>query len=346
MSRRSSAESFEDFMSRALMDPVKGYYSRKVAGIGARGDFATSASIGEALARGIADWLKHEMRRDASVRTVIEIGGGEGALMKEVRRDLGWWTRRQLRWIMVERSEPLKAKQEALLGQNVHWHASLEAALQACDGNAFIWHNEFLDALPFSLVQWCGEDRLWREIWLRDDGTGKLREELRPIERWNVADFSITREWGEPPGPPSDKQRGEAHTGIRQWMSEWAHLWRSGAMLCLDYGDLFPALYHRRPRGTARAYLLHQRLEGAEIYQNIGRQDMTSDINFTDLRRWCLELGLEEAGYGTQADFLGRKSRMPSTAADRFVANPDGAGSAFKYLVVRPTRASEVKPRS
>ena len=40
-------------------------------------------------------------------------------------------------------------------------------------------------------------------------------------------------------------------------------------MLTIDYGATADALYHRRPRGTLRAYLFQQRLEGPDIYQNI-----------------------------------------------------------------------------
>src|SRR5690606_20096595 len=68
---------------------------------------------------------------------------------------------------------------------------------------------------------------------------------------------------------------------------EWLPSWKSGRMLTIDYGATAETLYHRRPRGTVRAYLLQQRLEGPAIYENVGRQDLTADVNFTDLQNWA-----------------------------------------------------------
>lgn len=339
MSGGPVSESFEDFMSRALMDPKTGYYARKVAGIGSRGDFATTASVGDRLARAISVWLVSEIKQQPEVRTVIEIGGGEGTLMAGVRKHLGWWHRRRFCWIMVEQSTPLMARQKEALGGCVTWVRSMDEAMGLADGSALIYHNEFLDALPFIRVEWSPELAAWQEVWLtRDSAAFSVKEELRLAKetRWAAGDYSVTRNWNSAHPPPTKHQRSELHGGVRNWLQSWAALWRNGAMLTLDYGDLFPTLYHRRPRGTARAYLMHHRLEGMEIYQNPGRQDITSDINFTDLREWSAELGWAEIDYGTQFELLDRWAPVGRSNADEFVADPEGAGGAFKFQLVRP----------
>jgi hypothetical protein len=104
-------------------------------------------------------------------------------------------------------------------------------------------------------------------------------------------------------------------------------------MITIDYGDLATALYRRRLHGTLRAYLLHQRLEGAGIYQNIGRQDLTADVNFTDLmdwsRPWCQRQNLCDL-----AEFTARHLPPGKTgqASHPMWLDPDGAASAFKVL--------------
>ena len=109
-------------------------------------------------------------------------------------------------------------------------------------------------------------------------------------------------------------------------------------MLTVDYGEQPPALYWRRPRGTLRAYWRHHRFAGLEAYQRFGRQDLTADVNFTDLQRWGAALGLGTASYTNQADFLHRwlpsgvLERTESDPALAFLAHPDGAGGAFKVL--------------
>ncbi len=314
-------------MRRALFDPQCGYYARHIRGIGARGDFATSASLSPLLGKAIAGWLREVSASQPDVRAVIEIGGGDGSLMRVVRAALGWWQRRKFTFHMVEASPALREKQAALLGPQVLWHDSLEEALDAVSGRAFIYHNELLDALPVDLVQWDAGAQMWREIWINHSA-----EELRPLGLADASPFSTLRDW---PAPPHDKQRCELHTGIRDWLRGWAPHWKRGAMLAIDYGGEFPAMYHRRPRGTLRAYLMHQRLEGAEVYQNIGRQDITADVNFTDLARWCREVGFADVKVESQSGFIsahaGGKARRENAAA-HFITDDAGAGTAFKCL--------------
>jgi hypothetical protein len=79
-----------------------------------------------------------------------------------------------------------------------------------------------------------------------------------------------------------------------------------------------------------RAYLLQQRLEGPSIYQHPGRQDLTSDVNFTDLMRWA-EPWTTEPHLQTLADFL-RDSIDPANPAEHRLTDEQGAGGAFLVL--------------
>jgi SAM-dependent MidA family methyltransferase len=315
-------ESFASFMARALHDPQRGYYARRIQGIGGqRGDFATAATLSPLLGQAIAAWLKQSRREMPEVGHVIEVGAGNGVLMETVRKSLGWWSRRALRWHIVETSEALREQQRQRLGSGVTWHSQLETALAACSGAAFIYHNELLDAFPVRLVQ-CQEGE-WLEVFVEFEN-GRVRELLRPLEM--KPGFSAL---AHPPQHP--RQRCELHESVRDWLRGWVPGWKRGVMLSVDYGDLFPALYHRRPFGTLRAYLLQQRLEGLSIYENVGRQDITADINFTDYRAWAAQLGLEEIGYGEQAEFL--QSRVPGASGS--MLDSEGAGGAFKVVIHR-----------
>jgi SAM-dependent MidA family methyltransferase len=104
-------------------------------------------------------------------------------------------------------------------------------------------------------------------------------------------------------------------------------------MLTIDYGDEMPALYRRRPRGTLRAYFHHQRFEGVEVWHRFGRQDITADVNFTDLRAWTERLGWRTRALETQADFLAAHGAVHAGLHDAALADHTGAGGAFKVLV-------------
>ncbi|MDZ4286795.1 MAG: SAM-dependent methyltransferase [Prosthecobacter sp.] len=321
----TGSEPFSAFMARALYDPQRGYYARHIRTVGARGDFSTAATLSPLLGRAIAAWLLEESRLQPQVRHIIEIGPGDGSLMAVVRKSLGWWQRRRFQFHLVETSPVLRARQQERLGRKVRWHEDMAGALRAADGQAFIYHNEVLDAFPVTLIQW--QDGEWQEVYV-----GSGREELKPLTL-KPTDSCILSDW-----QPQNGQRCELHVTVKEWLAEWAPSWQAGAMLTVDYGDVFPALYHRRPRGTLRAYLLQQRLEGAAVYENPGRQDITADVNFTDYRAWAQALGWEEAAYGTQAEFITARVKRQRTNADAFLLHEDGAGHAFKHVIHRRLR--------
>jgi SAM-dependent MidA family methyltransferase len=300
-------EPFSSFMSRALFDPQRGYYTRNIKTVGARGDFSTSATRSPALGKRIAAWLK-------GARNVIEIGAGNGQLMEQVQRSLDLLRRWRMRFHIVETSPVLREQQQKRL-KGVTWHETIESALAATGGDAWIYHNELLDAFPATLIEWRG--RRWHEVW--------VPEELRPLEI-DPQPFSALRHTAF-----ADGQRCEIHPSIREWMQKWSAHWKRGQMLTIDYGDEFPALSHRRPGGTLRGYLMHQRLYWPELLQSPGRMDLTADINFTDYRAWCRELGWEELSYQTMAEWSG-------------YGEADGAGGAFKCVIHAAAAAGRMCP--
>jgi SAM-dependent MidA family methyltransferase len=336
--RHESGEAipFREWMRRALFDPERGYYSRNVRTVGRRGDFSTSATVGTALGGAIASWLKEELSVAGNVRTVIEAGGGDGSLMREVLRATGFAWRWRVKFFMVESSPVLTDRQKAQPGASrARWFTDMKDALDACGGRAMIFHNELLDAFPVTPVGWGPEAPEWREVWLARDGA-RWVEELRPLAMSDDdrAAFSVLG-WR-----PAQPQRCELGTGAREWLRDWSPHWREGAMLTVDYGDVFPQIYHRRPRGTLRAYHAHQALTGDAVFANMGRQDITADVNFTDLVRWGVASGWKPGPVETQRDFLRKHlARADERAAVdpglRFLMEDHGAGGAFRVLVLR-----------
>eukprot|EP01031_Cornospumella_fuschlensis_P020213 gene20213-24780_t len=72
-------------MARALYDPQRGYYTRNIRTVGARGDFSTSATLSPLLGQAIAAWLTEESRLQPQVKHIIEIGPGDGSLHAAMR---------------------------------------------------------------------------------------------------------------------------------------------------------------------------------------------------------------------------------------------------------------------
>jgi SAM-dependent MidA family methyltransferase len=306
----------EEFMRRALHDPERGYYARRIGGIGRRGDFTTAPMMSGALARAVAHWAVGALR-ETGCRDLIEIGPGEGVLAIAVLRGLPWHIRWKTRLHLVETSSPLAQIQRKLLGSRATWHASPAEALAACDGRAVIFSNELVDAFPVRGFENTADG--WREIALTFDAEGKATESLlSPAPLPPSSAFSPSH----PPG-----QRIEVHDSYRRWLADWLPQWRAGRLLTIDYGSAADTLYHRRPRGTLRGYLLQQRLEGPAIYQNPGRQDLTADVNFSDLIEWSRPWTGDHR-LQTMAAFLRERGKT----TDAGLTDEDGAGGAFMVL--------------
>ena len=325
---------FVQWMEEALYAPQRGYYTGNIGTVGARGDFSTTATITPVLGKALWRWIDEELTFHAgAIRDIIEVGAGDGSLMASVFASRGWLGRLRfpgLRFHIVERSPVLAARQQAMLSRRpIQWHGDIEQVLADCDGRAVIFSNELVDAFPVLQLRWSGE--AWQELCL-DTSSEPAAEHFRPAESLAPENLPDISHW---PVPPRAGHRLELHLPCRDWLASWLPQLRVGSLLTIDYGDEFPELPCRRPGGTLRGFLRHQRIEGADLYRNKGSQDLTSDVNFSDLRRWGDQTGLESLPLETQREFLLRmlpgleSSRDPAVQA---VLHPHGAGSAFKVL--------------
>lgn len=261
-------------MQQCLHHPQKGYYARNIRSIGSRGDFTTAPQLSDAPATAIAAWATSALRKNRC-RNLIEIGPGLGNLAHDVLRGLPLHLRFRTKLHLVESSPPLATKQQELHGKRANYHRDIHSALKACNGNAVIFSNELVDAFPVRLFEL--EKDSWLEIGISGNARS-LRETKTTTKK--LPDSSIFSQ------PFQTGQRVEVHESYHRWLASWLPQWKRGEMLTIDYGDTADRIYHRRPHGSLRAYFLHQRLEGPAIYDNPGYQDLTADVNFTDIRNW------------------------------------------------------------
>jgi SAM-dependent MidA family methyltransferase len=307
---------FERFMAFALHDPTHGYYARRIAAVGTRGDFTTAAEISPALAKAIAAWATTALKHHR-IRHLIEVGPGNGTLAAAVWKNISPILRWRTQLHLVDSSSPLREIQRrhpAL--RRAKFHADLPSALRACGGNAIIYSNELLDAFPVRVLRHNGNT--WQELHLTT--TAQTFSEI----------------WCDIPPqtnpPPPENHRIELPSAAAQWLQTWLPAWKTGAMLHIDYGHHSHQSHHgettrRSPHGTLRGYLLHQRLLGSELYDNIGRADITADVDFAHLMSAAAAFTTQQQ-ITTQAEFLA-PHRTPHHPGDLQATDPAGAGTAF-----------------
>lgn len=317
-------------MADALYAPGRGYYVREGRTVGRSGDFSTSATLHPAFGACILRWAARRCPKGRM--ELVELGAGGGDLAAAILRAAGWWGRRRIDYRIVEISPSLAARQRTRLARrHVQWFRDVEEAVEGFE-RPLLFSNEFVDAFPCR--QFERRDGIWWERHVlapgrvtrvpADEEVGALASSALECERW-------------PGGRVPDGQVVEVHASYARWLGHAAAAVPAGAhLLTIDYGDTMPGLYERRPRGTLRGYFQHQVLEGHDVFKHPGKIDLTSDVNFTDLREWGEAVAWRTRGYEIQRDFLMRhlppRYWRSSHPALSFLLDPDGAGGAFKVL--------------
>ena len=267
-------------MERALYGP-DGFYQRG-GRAGREGDFLTAVEVGplfgEVTARALERWWDELGRPDPFV--VVEGGAGRGQWCRMVRAAVPSCGH-ALRWIAVERAEPLRAE-AAGAADAVH------ADLPRLEAHVVL-ANELLDNLPFRVLERTEEG--WDELFV-DDGV----ERWRPARTDDVAQLTSGLT-GVAPG-----SRVPVQEAARQWVEQArAVLAPGGRLVCFDYCSTTAELAARAWTEWVRTYRGHGR--GGTPWTDPGSQDITCEVCWDQLpaggavcdqASWLRAYGLDE----------------------------------------------------
>jgi SAM-dependent MidA family methyltransferase len=316
---------FDRFMELALYDPQHGYYSRRIENVGRTGDFATTATLSSMLGQAIAAFVQAEASRLRLGRpSIIELGPGNGQLADEVLRRLPQWRLR--RYLLVDVTKQLTPQYPPRVRRRARFCDGLSTAAAAANGYPILFGNEFIDAFP------CRRFRRTEAGWA--EGYLILNGETWTEEYLGVDQLPESTVW-ELSWPAG--QIVEVHAAFRDWLSAATKNLGPATLILIDYGDQPEAIYRRRTEGSLRAYYRHQRLTGRGIYLRAGLQDLTCDVNFADLALWSKAAGWTVVDPVQQREFILEwypQAAKLSDPASRQLLEPEGAGGAFKVLIL------------
>lgn len=279
---------FDEFMAMALYEPELGYYANGERIFGRGGDFVTSPEVGSLFADCLAEQCRELLSCDD---VIVEYGGGSGRLANDLLDALSAHGAAPSRYLMVEPSAGLAARQRAALSKRatrIEWYADHPPA--GCSG--VVIANEVLDALPAQ--RFVVEDRRWREVVVGLDGE---------IFAWRSRDYDgalLDHAWA------ADLPEGyltEAQPGLDAWLRALRARLTRGVVLLFDYG--YPRhefLHPARSRGTLQCHYRHHVHDDALRWP--GLQDITASVDFTRVAEAAFAAGFEVAGYTSQAQFL------------------------------------------
>jgi SAM-dependent MidA family methyltransferase len=142
-------------------------------------------------------------------------------------------------------------------------------------------------------------------------------------------------------------QEAEVNLNAAGWLAEAGRVLKRGLILTIDYGFLAPSLYSpERMSGTYKCMYMHNLND--EPYVNIGRQDITAHVDFSNLIRSGEALGLHTVKYTPQGQFLidwgvlgimereSGNTDAPGHGRNMAIKNlflPGSMGSSFKVLL-------------
>jgi NADH dehydrogenase [ubiquinone] 1 alpha subcomplex assembly factor 7 len=303
---------FAAFMDAALYDPEGGFYARG-SRLGRGGAFSTAPTRHPAFADAVADEARQcsAALGDPDAFAIVEVGPGDGSLARDLAERLPGG-----RIVLVERAEGMRrAQEQALAGLPVTWAAAArEVRVEA----GLVVANEVFDDQPVRLLEPP------HEILVGVDESGGFRETRRPASPELLALAPEPRPGG----------RYAVRPDAPDLLAAIAGTVRRGRVLIVDYGGEGAEVH--RGREPVRTYVGGVR--GGSPLQAPGRQNLTADVDFAQLRRAAAALGLRELRYSTQGDWLrDHGARVPpggrAPGDDLLAVLLDGA-QPFKTLLL------------
>jgi SAM-dependent MidA family methyltransferase len=348
--RREGAISFRDWMDAALYDESGGYYARRdLQRWGREGDYRTAPERSPLFAATFARYfasLYEELGAPQSW-TIFEAGAGAGhfarGVLETLRRDHPRAFSATL-YVIDEVSADGRGRAAQLLKEfadRVRYFRLAEISEPVNEGIVFA--NELLDAFPVHRVVvrdgkllelYVGLDESEKFIWME-------REPSTPDLAAYLARSGVEL---------SEGQAAEINLEIEGWIKSAATVFGRGYLVLADYGAEASELYGspHRPEGTLRAF--HQHRLADDVLARPGKQDLTTTIDWTNVRRVGEKLGLQTVSFERQDAFLlragvlGQLERMAAQTQNetdalilrssvRELILPGGMSESFQVLV-------------
>jgi SAM-dependent MidA family methyltransferase len=329
---------FDRYMHLALYAPALGYYTAGASKLGGSGDFVTAPELsplfGQTLARQVGEILA------VTGGDILELGAGSGRMAADVLQALAQCGPLPARYLILEVSAELAARQRQRLHALAPHLASRVAWIDRAPSafRGVILCNEVLDALPVRLIRWEADAIRERGVAWSDDA---FTWDDRPLIEQSL--LAQARRLGPPPPYLS-----EIGCVVPALVGTLAQALECGALLFIDYGFGEREYYHpHRSQGTLMCHFRHRAHDDPFFLP--GLQDITSHVNFTAVARTATDAGMELLGYTTQANFLinlgitdllaltparDTAAYLPQAAQAQKLLSPAEMGELFKVIAL------------
>jgi SAM-dependent MidA family methyltransferase len=297
--------------------------------------------------------------------TILEFGSGQGLLSKDILTFIESnypAFAKQVRYVLIDRIKPFSKPQP----KNAEWVLANKSPFKGVTG--CIISNELLDSFPVHRFK-IQNNKIY-EILVNTSPNG-FTEIAREIDSTPLLDYLKDISAHNLP----DGFQGEIGLESSVWLNSAIASLDRGFILTVDYGATKEDLYSSQNlSGSLRCFYNHT--VTGNPYQRIGKQDITSNVNFSALMDIGEVKGLSTLGITTQREFLSNLGMgnfltalsqtqlsnnpqlFPALSQKEYLANrmaalqlmdPQGLG-AFKVLIqskrVKSPQLSGIHPKN
>ena len=314
-----------------------GYYIKEKP-IGKRFDFITSPEISQTFGEIIGAYLIYHWKEKINSKfNLIELGPGNGTLFKDIARSAqivpSFLEKANITFVEINKQlrEFQKKNLNSFKLSKIKWSKSLNFKSNL---PSVIYSNEFFDCFP--VRQFVMDNDIWFEKYVNFNNkekkhifvnkkviNKKLIDCLKIYKKQKIYEVSFSR----------NKYFEEICTYIKK---------NRGICILVDYG------YYKNIKNFTLQSVFNHKI--SHIFENIGKQDISSHVNFSELIKIAKEKKLSINEYNTQRNFLikhGILERIKKLNLNDSHLNKDllksevnrlidinGMGKLFKCLVV------------
>jgi len=289
-SKKEKILSMDKFIHQALYDKKFGYYMKKNP-FGQNGDYITSPNISVLFSEMISIWiiLFWENLKCPKRINLIELGSGNGEMIKQIIKTFKKFPifKKCCKINILEKSPYLKKIQKKKLKNNkIKWLKNLSSISN--HPSIFI-ANEFFDAMP--IKQFFKKKNKWFERYVKIKNLKQptfldVPVDIKKVEKKVGFKISFDQKFIEF-SPLTFQYLKNISKKIQK---------NNGGLLIIDYG-----YWEQEMKNTLQSIYKHK---FNNILNNLGKADITYNINFALMEKILKNLNLKINGKVYQKDFL------------------------------------------
>jgi len=167
--------------------------------------------------------------------------------------------------------------------------------LKGAELTGIILSNELIDAYPVKIIKKNNNS------WLEAHVTSHNNEFTFIHE--SITDPHLLKFTKSLPKNLPENYTTEFRPNLEILTQQWASLLKQGLIITIDYGYTYSSYYApHRTTGTLRTFHNHQ--AGENPLENIGSQDLTAHVDFTQLSKQLINTGFTITHFSQQAAYL------------------------------------------